>query len=343
MCGGHALEADEVVRLLVDEVEGEVVVCAKGFVDGKVVLHGHEDVAKVLLVGRAAHVLLDADEEAALYVDELVEVAKEVVEGVWGQDVVLCEGACVVLEHLEVLNVLALCGEELADDLGAVVGGMVDVVVVRLAVGLDEEAALLEDVEEPVDGADDLDEAVGVVEVELGYGEDVVRVPAELLFECDDELHDLGLAGVGVGAICVWVDGELYVWIQGVEEGAEGRAEAEALPELRDGVAAGLADGRGIGRGGAAGRDGGREWIGGGGGGCEGGGADFVEVGLAEAGDAVEAVAEVEAGLVEGGACDGLLVGDGVGGCGSACHESCAAGPDEGGSDASICGGAGDG
>lgn len=143
--------------------------------------HLEEEVPEPLLFGRQTGVGLDADEEPALEVGELVEVDEERVDLVLRQDVVHLQLALVVLfgpvppesadgaekgrmrerrthlQHLEVLHVLALRIEDLAHDERALVrrswlrlGG--------LGVGgwREEDALRLEEVEQLGDRVDDL-------------------------------------------------------------------------------------------------------------------------------------------------------------------------------------------
>lgn len=70
----------------------------------------------VLLLGRHRIRLLDADEEAALEVEQRIEVQEDVVDLVAADDALLLDQLLELLQELEVLHVRALRLDHLVDD-----------------------------------------------------------------------------------------------------------------------------------------------------------------------------------------------------------------------------------
>jgi len=86
---------------------------------------GQEALAKVLVLRREGGVGFDGDEEAALKVDEGIEVGKDKVDGLGRDDgSVGLEGAHVGLKVLQILDKATLSLEDLVDDLGTVISGL---------------------------------------------------------------------------------------------------------------------------------------------------------------------------------------------------------------------------
>jgi hypothetical protein len=229
--------------------------------------------SKALLLGWLTRVRLDADEEAALEVDERIQVEENRVDRVLRYNILLSQSLLVVLcgmsarcwtidskprahlQDFEVLDVFAFRLDDLAHDLAAVIeGGDGPLFACWQDSGLEQEAALLESIEEGGDGIDDLPEGVsqgqsraevtahlcrsrGVGAIELVDEEAALGIEiAELGIARHDELHGAGLARLEVVARCDGVDVELPIEVEGVEEEAEARAKAEGMTDCTDGI-----------------------------------------------------------------------------------------------------------
>ena len=196
-----------------------------------------EELAPVLLGFGEEVGLLDADEEAALEVEQGVEVEEDVVHGVAGDDAFFFHEVFEGLQELEVLDVGPFGGDELGDDvlaLGAlqafgglfeVGGGGADVL---------DEAAVDEDVEDADDDFDDFGEAGGVVAVEVGDDEH--------FFLWEFEVGDAGLEEFEGGCFAALVfshaggEDQGLVRSEGVVEEHQRVASTEGPPEQRHGI-----------------------------------------------------------------------------------------------------------
>jgi hypothetical protein len=132
-----------------------------------------------------------------LEIEKRVEVVENVVNGIAADDAALLDGLLEGLEHFQVLHVRSLGRDQFFDDvlpLGAL-GGAGALLSGRGRRGIGAQHAFLdEDVEDLIDDARDLDEAGGVVAVQVGDHE--ALADAQVVHACRRELVRGGLAAL---------------------------------------------------------------------------------------------------------------------------------------------------
>lgn len=159
IAGDRVVGGADLVKVVLGELGGFALVGDKGLVDVERVLKCDKRVAPLLVllwyrVGR-----LNADEEAALDVENGIDVEENLVDDIAVDNAPLLERLLEVVQVLEILDVLALGVDELTDNVVAVAelrGGLAVGFFVGRVLGLQQEAALLGEIEDVVDNSCDL-------------------------------------------------------------------------------------------------------------------------------------------------------------------------------------------
>ena len=127
-------------------------------VDLESILVQYKEVSPILLGGGLSVCLLDTDEEAALEIEESVEVEEDVVDLVSANDALLFDELLEFLQKLEMLHVGALGLDQLFNDVFSLGALAQDGRVVEVGGGRVDLAHLDERVEDFVDDVGDLQE-----------------------------------------------------------------------------------------------------------------------------------------------------------------------------------------